>query len=208
MYRLTILTAIGSYLVEMVPDKEDPTNDDLMKLFLDTKSDIEAGCFMEGWTPEDNPHSPPGVFALGNGLEILAYHVQKITEISVPYSEAEGESTVLPLTTTMEYLGNRLQASCVQKDINGVKVIICYSVNGETPPDVLETGRLTKLLSEYLEKIENLDPEEYLLYITDDEKNRNFSQAVEMLEELEKNHKKLTSRTTAKAWEGWKGGSE
>ena len=50
MYRMIIVTALGNYVVEMVPEKEEPTADELMKMFLETKADVESGCFMEGWT--------------------------------------------------------------------------------------------------------------------------------------------------------------
>ena len=83
MYRMKIITDIGIYAVPVVTEKEDPTIDDLMGVFLETKSDLEAGCFMEGWTPEDNLVEPPGVFALGKNIQILAYHVERISEIQV-----------------------------------------------------------------------------------------------------------------------------
>ena len=80
MYRMIIVTALGNYVVEMVPEKEEPTADELMKMFLETKADVESGCFMEGWTPTDGLSGAPGVFAIGKGLEILAYHVERRPE--------------------------------------------------------------------------------------------------------------------------------
>ena len=61
MYRMIIVTALGNYVVEMVPEKEEPTADELMKMFLETKADVESGCFMEGWTPTDGLSGAPGV---------------------------------------------------------------------------------------------------------------------------------------------------
>ena len=84
MYRMIIVTALGNYVVEMVPEKEEPTADELMKMFLETKADVESGCFMEGWTPTDGLSGAPGVFAIGKGLEILAYHVERRPEFDLP----------------------------------------------------------------------------------------------------------------------------
>ena len=82
MYRMIIVTALGNYVVEMVPEKEEPTADELMKMFLETKADVESGCFMEGWTPTDGLSGAPGVFAIGKGLEILAYHVERARNLT------------------------------------------------------------------------------------------------------------------------------
>lgn len=41
MYRMIIVTALGNYVVEMVPEKEEPTADELMKMFLETKADVK-----------------------------------------------------------------------------------------------------------------------------------------------------------------------
>ena len=40
MYRMIIVTALGNYVVEMVPEKEEPTADELMKMFLGCKMTI------------------------------------------------------------------------------------------------------------------------------------------------------------------------
>lgn len=207
MYLLQIITAIGMYTVEMTPDKEEPTNDDLMNMFLNTQSDIQAGCFMEGWTPEDSLSGPPGVFALGEDLEILAYHVVKVQTKGVPINPGV-EAGPLPLTIKAFYLGNELTAKCVFKRLEEVYVILCYEVNGEPPADVLDAATLTKQLSECIETDMGYDADEYLLKVADDGGIRNFSQAVDMLEMLEENYKTLRGKPTGKAWTGWKGDGE
>jgi hypothetical protein len=205
MYNLIIITAIGNYKVIMVPSKEDPTNDDLMAMFLETKKDIEAGCFMEGWTPEALA-GPPGVFAIGDGLEILAYHVERLTDIEVPKEDTEWNDPLSkPISFTIPYLGMELHVKTVSKPVAGAPVILCYEVNGETPADVLEPSKLTEIIASYIENDVGLSVNDFLLYVVDDGKARNFSQAVSYLEELEDTHKLITTAKTGKAWEGWKG---
>lgn len=205
MYRLIIVTTIGNYKVDMTPDKENPTNDDLMVMFLNTKGDIEAGCFMEGWTP-DAPDGPPGVFAIGNGLEILAYHVERLPDVDVPKeSKEDSEQLIQPIAITVPYLGMDLHIKMVSKPIAGASVILCYDVNGETPADVLEPTKLTEIIASYIENEVGLSADKFLLYVVDDGKNRNFTQAVNYLNELEDTHTLITTAKTGKAWEGWKG---
>lgn len=207
MYNLIIVTAIGSYKVEMVPDKEDPTNDDLMTMFYETKEDIENGCFMEGWTP-DAQNGPPGVFAIGTGLEILAYHVERLPDVDVPKEGKEDDQLSKPISFTIPYLGTDLHVKTVSKHIAGSPVILCYEVNGETPADVLEPSKLTEIITSHIESYVGLRADDFLLYVADDGKNRNFSQAVSYLEDLEDTHKLITIAKTGKAWEGWKGEAE
>lgn len=205
MYRLIVVTTIGNYKADMTPDKENPTNDDLMVMFLNTKSDIEAGCFMEGWTP-DAPDGPPGVFAIGNGLEILAYHVERLPDVDVPKeSKEDSEQLIQPIAITVPYLGMDLHIKTVSKPIAGASVILCYDVNGETPADVLEPTKLTEIIASYIENEVGLSADKFLLYVVDDGKNRNFTQAVNYLNELEDTHTLITTAKTGKAWEGWKG---
>lgn len=45
MYRMIIVTALGNYVVEMVPEKEEPTADELMKMFLKSKADVAKWLF-------------------------------------------------------------------------------------------------------------------------------------------------------------------
>lgn len=208
MYRLIVVTTIGNYKADMTPDKENPTNDDLMVMFLNTKSDIEAGYFMEGWTP-DAPDGPPGVFAIGNGLEILAYHVERLPDVDVPKeSKEDSEQLIQPIAITVPYLGMDLHIKTVSKPIAGASVILCYDVNGETPADVLEPTKLTEIIASYIENEVGLSADKFLLYVVDDGKNRNFTQAVNYLNELEDTHTLITTAKTGKAWEGWKGEME
>ena len=207
MYKLIIITAIGNYAVEMTPEKENPDNNDLIKMFIETTNEVEAGCFMEGWTPNDKPGSPPGVFALAKGLDILAYHVERVEDIKVPVSEEHDTRRVLPLSIPIQYLGNTLTAKCVVKLIRDVHVIVCYEVNGEPPTDVLDVGKLSEHMNSYI-LFTLYDEGEYLLQITEDEKIRNFSQAVEVLEKLEEDFNQLQKEKTGKAWTGWKGDDE
>lgn len=207
MYRMVIVTAIGNYVVEMTPEKEEPTNDDLMELFLNTRSDVEAGCFMEGWTPTDSLSSPPGVFAVGKGMDILAYHVERLYDVPVPPVE-EKEGGVLPLTLKFLYLGNEMVAKCVQTTVDDITIIFCYSLNGEPPTDVLSTGKITETLCKCIYRDLGFSEEEYLLQVSDDGKIRNFSQAVEVLETLAENYDILKTQHTGKAWTGWKGDGE
>lgn len=207
MYRLIIVTEIGNYVVDMEPEQENPTNDDLMKLFLNTKSDVDAGCFMEGWTPNDNLGGPPGVFAIGPGLDILAYHVQRVVKSSLPVVD-HAEPSVKPRTIKAAYLGNMLIAKCVEKTINGVSVIVCYDVNGEVPTDVLSIDRLTHILAERIKQDTDMELSEFLIQIPEDGRPRNFSQAVEILDKLEAGYQEVSVPKTGKAWAGWKGGAE
>lgn len=113
MYRMIIVTALGNYVVEMVPEKEEPTADELMKMFLETKADVESGCFMEGWTPTDGLSGAPGVFAIGKGLEILAYHVERRPEFDLPPINPNTVNTRRPLSIKFNYLGNEMTAKCM-----------------------------------------------------------------------------------------------
>lgn len=207
MYRLIIVTAIGNYKVEMTPDKENPTNDDLLSMFMDTKSDIEAGCFMEGWTPED-PEGAPGVFSIGS-VDILAYHVERLPDISEPKGEPESSDQLIrPLAFTVPYLGNNLHIKMIARPIGNVPAIYCYEVNGETPADVLEPEKLHEILAEYIENEIKLDPKDFSLYVEVDGKTRNFSQAVDQLNYLADTFTLIAKPKTGKAWEGWKGEPE
>lgn len=205
MYRLIIVTAIGNYVVEMTPEQEKPTNDDLLKLFSETKADVEAGCFMEGWTPTDNLKCPPGVFCLGDGLDILAYHVERgIDTIAItPESATPKEDTPVPFRINTTYLDNSINAKCVRCPVNGTQIIVCYSVNGEPPTDVLDADILTGVLCEEMKHIGYLETE-YLLTVLDDGKPRNFSQAAGYIEVFKEELAKQITGKTAKAWTGWK----
>lgn len=131
MYRMIIVTALGNYVVEMVPEKEEPTADELMKMFLETKADVESGCFMEGWTPTDGLSGAPGVFAIGKGLEILAYHVERRPEFDLPPINPDNINTRRPLSLKFSYLGNEMIAKCIQDDIGSVQNYGYYtSYNG------------------------------------------------------------------------------
>lgn len=207
MYNLIIVTAIGNYKVEMMPDKEDPTNDDLMDMFYSTKEDIENGCFMEGWTP-DTPNGPPGVFSIGDGLDILAYHVERVSDVEMPKEDIENDLEIKPFSFTIPYLGMDLHIKAVSKHIAGSPVILCYEVNGETPADVLEPTKLAEIIASYIENEAEISAADFLLYVIDDGRNRNFSQAVEYLNDLEDTHKLVASAKTGKAWSGWKGEAE
>lgn len=208
MYRLIIVTAIGNYKVDMTPDKDDPTNDDLMAMFLDTKGDIEAGCFMEGWTPEE-PNGAPGVFAIGSGLDILAYHVERLPDVALPKEEPESDDPLItPLAFTVPYLGMDLHIKTISRPIGNVPAIYCYEVNGETPADVLEPEKLHEVLAVYIENEIKLNPKDFALYVETDGKTRNFSQAVEQLNYLADTFTLIATPKTGKAWEGWKGEPE
>lgn len=204
MYRMIIITAIGNYTVEMEPPNDNPTNDDLMEMFYNMKSDIEGGCFLEGWTPTDSPTDPPGVFALGDGVDILAYHVEKKTQTFIPVKE-QVKDAVLPVTYHFSYLGNVFTAKCVQREIQDITVFYCYSLNGEPPTDVLSVEKISGNLCKVLEQDSSYTPEEYLLQINDSGKPENFSQASEVLKKLAEQYKELCTKKTGKAWNGWKG---
>ena len=187
MYRMIIVTALGNYVVEMVPEKEEPTADELMKMFLETKADVESGCFMEGWTPTDGLSGAPGVFAIGKGLDNV--------------------NTRRPLSLKFNYLGNEMIAKCIQDDIGSVAVIFCYAVNGEPPTDVLNTKKLSESLCSCIRHHLNYADDEYLLQIAEDGIIRNYSQAEEVVKQLEDQFNTLHSNKTGKAWNGWKGES-
>lgn len=207
MYKMVIVTAIGNYVAEMTPEQEEPTNDDLMKMFLETKNDVENGCFMEGWTPTDKLKGPPGVFSIGKGMEVLAYHVERTEEVQTPPIE-EPENKILPLTLKFIYLGNEMVAKCVQTTVDDVTIIFCYSLNGEPPTDVLSASKITETLCKCVYRDLGFSEDEYLLQVSDDGKVRNFSQAVEVLEMLAENYDILKTQHTGKAWTGWKGDEE
>lgn len=203
MLKLIIITAIGNYAVEMVPELEDPTNDELMALFLETKRDVESGCFMEGWTPNDKPGSPTGVFAIAHGLDILAYHVERVEDIP-DVAPAEPAGKILPYTAKIDYLGNTLTAQCVEKEINNTHLFYCYSINGEPPTDVLDIGKATAVICQYVKDSEIYSDDDFLLIVSDDEQPKNFSQACEFMEYFEKEYQNLCTKKTGKAWTGWK----
>lgn len=205
MYRMIIVTALGNYVVEMVPEKEEPTADELMKMFLETKADVESGCFMEGWTPTDGLSGAPGVFAIGKGLEILAYHVERRPEFDLPPINPDNVITRRPLSLKFSYLGNEMTAKCIQDDIGSVAVIFCYAVNGEPPTDVLNTKKLSESLCSCIRRYLNYADDEYLLQIAEDGIVRNYSQAEEVVKQLEDQFNTLHSNKTGKAWNGWKG---
>ena len=217
MYRMIIVTALGNYVVEMVPEKEEPTADELMKMFLETKADVESGCFMEGWTPTDGLSGAPGVFAIGKGLEILAYHVERRPEFDLPPINSDTVNTRRPLSIKFNYLGNEMTAKCIQDDIGSVAVIFCYAVNGGAHkiqgigagfvPDVLNTKKLSEILCSRIRHHLNYADDEYLLQIAEDGIIRNYSQAEEVVKQLEDQFNTLHSNKTGKAWNGWKGES-
>lgn len=205
MYRMKIITDIGIYAVPVVTEKEDPTIDDLMGVFLETKSDLEAGCFMEGWTPEDNLVEPPGVFALGKNIQILAYHVERISEIQVAAAEPQDADRMRPFTRKIEYLGNTLYFAFVTCKKEQKNFLYCYSVNGEPPTDVLELKRLRELVEKDI--TENVgDVQDCVVFFSEDGHVRNFSQATETLSDLISKYREVTKEKTGKAWNGWKEG--
>lgn len=206
MYRLTAVTAIGNYVVEVEPEKEDYTNDDLMELFYRVSGDMKTGAFMEGWTPTDSLSGPPGVFAL-EGVDILAFHVSRVPE-PIPVSQEDQEGRIMPLTIPFDYLGNTITAKCVQGTIGGRNIIFCYSLNGETPIDVLPESKVIPFLESYVEGILCYAPEDYILHIANDGKLYNFSKAVDTLKEVAENYAAAHGVKTGKAWMGWKGDGE
>lgn len=205
MYRIKIITDIGIYAVpmEVETEKEDPTINDLMLTFLETKSDVEAGCFMEGWTPEDNLTEAPGVFALGKNIQILAYHVERVSEIRVATAEPQDAHRMRPLTRKIDYLGNTLYFAFVTSRAEQKTFLYCYSVNGEPPTDVLELKRLRELIEKDITKVSG-DIRDYVVFFSEDGHVRNFSQATETLNDLISKYREVTKEKTGKAWNGWK----
>ena len=207
MYRLIVVTNIGNYAVEVTIENPNHTVDELIAHLYQLKKELETGCFMEGWTPSDSQNDPPGVFCLGDDVEILAYHAERILPFEVPKFAAEDKVQVLPLVLKGPYLGEILIAKCVTKVIKDVHAIFCYEVNGETPTDVLRMVKLSEVLNNHI-ALTHCMPGEYLLQIAEDGKIRNFSQASEVLDTLEENFKALQQKKTGKAWNGWKGDDE
>lgn len=207
MYRLKIITDIGIYAVPVVTEKEDHTIDDLMGAFLETKSDLEAGCFMEGWTPEDNLVEPPGVFALGKNIQILVYHVERVSEIQVTAAEPQDADRMRPLTRKIAYLGNTLYFAFVTCKKEQKKFLYCYSVNGEPPTDVLELKKLRELVEKDIrENWETGNIQDCVVFFSEDGHVRNYSQATETLNDLISKYHEVTKGKTGKAWNGWKEG--
>lgn len=205
MYRMKIITDIGMYAVPMVVEKENPTADDLISMFLDTKSDLEAGCFMEGWTPEDNLTEPPGVFALGKNIQLLAYHVERVSEIQIAAAEPKNTDSMRPITRKIDYLGNKLYFAFVVSKKENKNFLYCYSVNGEPPTDVLELKRLRDLIEKDIVKGGG-NIQDYVVFFSEDGRIRNFSQATETLSSLIEKYHEVTKEKTVKAWNGWREG--
>jgi len=84
-------------------------------------------------------------------------------------------------------------------------VIFCYAVNGEPPTDVLNTKKLSESLCSCIRHHLNYADDEYLLQIAEDGIVRNYSQAEEVVKQLEDQFNTLHSDKTGKAWNGWKG---
>lgn len=205
MYRMKIITDIGMYVVPVVTEKEDPTIDELMGMFLETKSDLEAGCFMEGWTPEDNLVEPPGVFALGKNIQILAYHIERVSKIQAAAAEPQDADRMRPVARKIKYLGNTLYFAFVTCKKEQKNFLYCYSVNGEPPTDVLELKRLRELVEKDIAEGVG-DVQDYVVFFSEDGHVRNFSQATETLNDLISKYREVTKEKTGKAWNGWKEG--
>lgn len=206
MYRMIAVTAMGNYTVEISPEKEDPTNNELMELFYGVSGDMKNGSFMEGWTPTDSLSGPPGVFALAD-VDILAFHVVRVPD-PVPLSQEAQGSRIIPLALHFKYLGNTVTAKCVQGEIGDKLAIFCYSLNGETPNDVLSESKSRPLLESAIEYTLLRAPEDYVLSIADDGKLYNFSQAVDMLKQVTETYAASHGEKTGRAWPGWKGDTE
>lgn len=82
-----------------------------------------------------------------------------------------------------------------------------YAVNGEPPTDVLNTKKLSESLCSCIRHHLNYADDEYLLQIAEDGIIRNYSQAEEVVKQLEDQFNTLHSNKTGKAWNGWKGES-
>lgn len=140
-------------------------------------------------------------------LEILAYHVERRPEFDLPPINPDNVNTRRPLSLKFSYLGNEMIAKCIQDDIGSVAVIFCYAVNGEPPTDVLNTKKLSESLCSCIRHHLNYADDEYLLRIAEDGIIRNYSQAEEVVKQLEDQFSTLHSNKTGKAWNGWKGES-
>mgnify|MGYP002545035081 CR=1 FL=1 len=161
---------------------------------------VEIHLIAEGYT----------VFKANNalkGLEILAYHVERRPEFDLPPINPDNVNTRRPLSLKFNYLGNEMIAKCIQDDIGSVAVIFCYAVNGEPPTDVLNTKKLSESLCSCIRHHLNYADDEYLLQIAEDGIIRNYSQAEEVVKQLEDQFNTLHSNKTGKAWNGWKGES-
>lgn len=95
-------------------------------------------------------------------------------------------------------------AKCIQDDIGNVAVIFCYAVNGEPPTDVLNT-KLSESLCSCIRHHLNYADDEYLLQIAEDGIIRNYSQAEEVVKQLEDQFNTLHSNRTGKPGTAGKG---
>ena len=204
MYKLMIITPLGNYLAEMTPTQEEPTNDDLMAMFIETVNEVEGHCFMEGWTPNDDPAGPPGVWAFGKDIEILAYHVIREAEIVEAPKAVEPGSNIIPDVMKLDYLGNTLTVKSAFTHIDDVATFFVYDINGETPTDVLAEEKIEALMVNRL-KIDYA-PDEFLVLVAHDGEIRNFVTATNDLKALIA--KRQAIKGNAMAWNGWKGGEE
>lgn len=208
MYIMTVVTEIGNYIVEADGYIEDVV-DGLIKGCTNLVNDITAGCFMEGWVPGEDPRTqPPGLWAMGKDAKILGYHVERLKEEPPVMPVETTEYRVAPRTLVFDYLGVKTTAHCIEKVIDGVRVIYCYSVNGEPPTDVMAEDKVRNFLIYDCINNEGMEEDEFMVYVASDGRPRNFSQAVEELELIEQNIDIVKTARNAKAWTGWKGGDE
>ena len=78
-------------------------------------------------------------------------------------------------------------------------MIFCYAVNGEPPTDVLNTKKLSEILCSRIRHHLNYADDEYLLQIAEDGIIRNYSQAEEVVKQLEDQFNTLHSNKTGKS---------
>lgn len=206
MYRLDIITGDGTYTLH--EDEVGSITEDNVLTVAETVSDLEAGNFFKGWPPDYPREKDPLVFALGKDAKITGYVLypfEAAPQVEEPTETGPVEGSVEPFTARVEYLGNKLTVTGCQLYKDGINHVLPVKVNGEDHVAYIKQEALRQLLAAWLEDM-GIPVTDYLVIVPD--VAMDYITSKEYLIDYVGGIAKERAGTNAKAWTGWRTGSE
>lgn len=208
MYRLDIMTDEGTFTVHEDEIKTGADVGEHLRL-VDTISDIEAVNFFKGYPPHVDRETEALLCCLGKDIKIKGYVLYPYVpapKVEEPVDRGPVEGEVVPFTMRADYLGNKLTVTGIELYQGGIFHFQPIKVNGEPQVLYIKPAALQQLLAAWAEAERGLPVTDYLVVIPD--VDMNYITASDYLMDYVGNSKKERAGSNAKAWNGWRPGSD
>lgn len=208
MYRMDINTDEGIFTLHET-ELENITEESPLVSVVDVVGDLEAGNFFKGYPPLADKEGDPVMFRLGKDASIKSYvfyPYSPLPKVEDPEDVGPVEGEVVPFTMRTEYLGNKLTVTGVELYQEGVFHFLPIKVNGEPQNAYIKPGALSQLLMAWAETERGLPVTDYLVIVP--EVGMDYVTSSEYLVDYVGQTNKERAGTNAKAWNGWRPGSD